>query len=66
MITPNETFVGEREAAGFVGGTAVAVPLTWMDCGEFWASSEIERSAERWPAARGVKVRVIVQVAFGA
>ena len=66
VITPNERFVEEKDAAGLVGGAAVAEPLTWIDWGEFWASSEIVRIAERWPAARGVKVRVIMQLAFGA
>ena len=66
VTAPNTRFVEERETTGFVGGTAVAVPLTWMACGEFWASSDIEMIAERCPAARGVNVMLIVQPLFTA
>src|SRR5690242_10864122 len=66
VTTPNDRFVDEREAAGLVGGAAVADPLTWIDWGEFWASSEIERIAERCPAASGVNVSVIIQEALAA
>jgi len=66
VMAAKERLVDEKETAGVVDGAAVAVPLTWMDCGEFVASSEIEMIAERWPAARGVKVRVIMQPALAA
>src|SRR5271168_2689636 len=61
-----ERLVDERDTAGVVDGAGVAVPLTWIDCGEFWESSVIVMIAERWPAARGAKVRVIMQPVFAA
>src|SRR5580658_2789751 len=66
VMTAKERFVDEKDTAGAVDGAAVAMPLTGMDCGEFEASSVIEITAERWPAARGVKVTVIVQPALAA
>ena len=66
VTAPNPSAVAERETSGFVGGAAVAVPLTWMDCGEFWASSVTVTVAERWPAASGVNVSVMVQLEFAA
>jgi len=66
VTAAKERLVDDKETAGVVDGADVAMPLTWMDCGEFGASSVIEMIAERWPAARGVKVIVIVQPALAA
>ena len=66
VMAAKERLVDDKETAGVVDGAAVAMPLTWMDCGEFEASSVIERIADRWPAARGVKDRVITHPALAA
>ena len=47
-------------------GAAVAVPWTFMTCGESGASSVSMTVAVRSPAARGVKVTFIVQVELAA
>ena len=66
VIAAKERLVDDKETAGVVEVVEVAMPLTWMDCGEFEASSVIEMMADRWPAARGVKVTVIMQLALAA
>jgi len=66
VMTAKERLVEDRDTAGVVDGAGVAMPVIWMDCGEFEASSVIEIIAERWPAARGVKVMVIMQLALAA
>jgi len=66
VMAAKERLVDDKETAGVVDGAAVAMPLTWMVCGEFVASSVIVTIADRWPAARGVKVSVITQLAFAA
>jgi hypothetical protein len=66
VIAPKETLVVDRETPGFVDGAEVAVPLTWIICGELGASSEMVMITERWPAATGVNVRVSVQPVFAA
>jgi hypothetical protein len=66
VMVPNTRFAEESETMGFVGVAVVAEPLTGMICGEFAASSVIVMVAERWPAARGVNVIVIMQPEFAA
>lgn len=39
VIAPKETLVVDRDTAGFVDGAGVAVPLSWIICEEFGASS---------------------------
>src|SRR4051812_22480441 len=58
---PNAWLAGLRLAAG-----AVPVPDSATACGEPAASSATWRLAARAPLADGVKVTVIVQVAFAA
>ena len=66
VMTAKERLVEEKDTAGVVDEPAVAMPPIGTDCGEFEASSVIERVADRWPAARSEKVTVIAQPALAA
>jgi hypothetical protein len=58
---PNARLVGVNVTAG-----AVPVPVSAIVCGLFGALSVIETAAVRVPAAVGLKITEIVQVAFTA
>src|SRR5690348_12674883 len=64
VMVPIPRLPGERATIGVVGGAGVAVPAMLMICGESEASSVKVMVSLRSPAARGVKVIVMLHVAF--
>ena len=64
VAAANAILVGEISTAGVPGGGVAPVPVSWTDCGESGASSDITMEAVRWPEPTGEKDIDTEQEAF--